>query len=582
LNGSNLTSSVLVPLLAIVLNEILEVTKARAAAAAASVKNEPVEYVPAFSGKGKEEEEEDDVVMATPLKKSPPKFLVPKSEPPVMPKSEPPFSPSKKINSCIALLEENRSCRNPHVLLAFDMPSLLIGPQFGGGRAQQQPPPQAANPLLDDLLRVMNQYAHSAENTERWVWNNLPENVGMALVRPEVIGAIEGAHQDIRALSGSHGSIKLWHLMTSPGVRHHFSAMVAALLNANPSEIQYPHYTRNFRDNGAATGARVSSGFWSQARSARQYQEKVRVFKSVGYGPATKWTDTQNRLPNAEARIKQLRTAVERNIVDVARSTLSRSSPNSLWMQLGSDDTDTYKIAIANLYHLRESYKRAVNVTREEEEEWKRLNHEQFPQSLLDGQLRKATDAKKLSSDARKLVERAQALVNEDVASIPNGDPTRPWKRAMGVDGSYMIPFVGFGGSGAAITINIEGGIPVNFTRTDVNGLLVADGMYGQRLILAAADELITKFAQVLNRIQVWRGPGAVTVREGIHQSLVDTSDLVANLRMLDSESATFAEDTRRMHSFTDDEKVELFYHKPVDIVPVRDYLSGGSFYAQI
>ena len=62
----------------------------------------------------------------------------------------------------------------------------------------------------------------------------------------------------------------------------------------------------------------------------------------------------------------------------------------------------------------------------------------------------------------------------------------------------------------------------------------------------------------------------------------MDFSDLVSNLKILDAESATFAEDTRRFHSFTEDDKLELFYSKPTDILPVRDYLSRGSGYAQI
>jgi hypothetical protein len=194
----------------------------------------------------------------------------------------------------------------------------------------------------------------------------------------------------------------------------------------------------------------------------------------------------------------------------------------------------------------------------------------------LDAQLRKATDAKKLANDARKLVERAQAIVIEEIASLPKDDATRSWKRAMGVDGSYLVPFTGFAASVQAETIIVDGGAPVAFTRAAVNGLLGADDpMQGQRRILAAAEELISNLAKILTRIQVWQGPGAVTIRAAIHQSLTDISDFVSNLKMLDVEATNFAEDTRRFHSFTEDEKVELFYRKP-ETPPVRDYLGGG------
>ena len=73
----------------------------------------------------------------------------------------------------------------------------------------------------------------------------------------------------------------------------------------------------------------------------------------------------------------------------------------------------------------------------------------------------------------------------------------------MSVDGSYLIPFTGFEESPTATQFMVDGGIPVNFTRTGVHTLLAKDAMYGQRQILMAADELITKLAQILNRIQV-------------------------------------------------------------------------------
>jgi hypothetical protein len=89
-------------------------------------------------------------------------------------------------------------------------------------------------------------------------------------------------------------------------------------------------------------------------------------FKSVGYGASTKWTETQQRLPQAQSRLDNLRQAIGRNIETVKMSTFARASPSSLWQQLGADDTDTYKIAIANLHHVREQFKRAVHATREE------------------------------------------------------------------------------------------------------------------------------------------------------------------------------------------------------------------------
>jgi hypothetical protein len=173
----------------------------------------------------------------------------------------------------------------------------------------------------------------------------------------------------------------------------------------------------------------------------------------------------------------------------------------------------------------------------------------------LDGQLRRATDAKKLAMDARRLVESAQERVIEEVNAVPLADGTRPWKRALGVDGSYMIPFVGFNPSVAAEVLLVDQ-VQKPFQREGVVGLLAGNVLHSQRRILEAASELTTKLTQILTRIQVWQGAGAVTIRAAIYQSLVDVSDLVANLKSLDNEAAAFAEDTRRLHSFTEDDKV--------------------------
>jgi hypothetical protein len=93
---------------------------------------------------------------------------------------------------------------------------------------------------------------------------------------------------------------------------------------------------------------------------------------------------SQERLPNAQFRMDTLRTSVGRTLVSMRRSTFSRGNPgDSLWMQLGTADTDAYKISVANLHHLREEYKKALLVMRDEEEEWKKLNRDQFPQVII-------------------------------------------------------------------------------------------------------------------------------------------------------------------------------------------------------
>jgi hypothetical protein len=229
---------------------VAELLKQRDAGQSLIKREDLDEFVTPVKRPKKDKEEENEA----PVKMSPSSSL------PALPPSSP-STPLESVASCISLLQERQS------LLPLDHHYDFIGVPAGGGAAAA-----GGGGLLAEMMQVMTHFASSRDNVERWMWNNMPENVGMALIRPEVVAVIETAHEDIKRLSSAHARIKLWHLMTSPSVSHHFAMMISGMLNACPGEIQYPHYTRNVRDNGAVTGARVSSGFWVQARSAQLYK----------------------------------------------------------------------------------------------------------------------------------------------------------------------------------------------------------------------------------------------------------------------------------------------------------------------
>ena len=233
-----------------------------------------------------------------------------------------PESPYKQTQFLIGELQQHRDALASH------------GPELIGVLPGAAAAPAGANPqtnVLDELLAALRRYNPTASATDEQ-WNMSPAHTGIALIKPEVVASIETAYEDIRRISAAHREFKLWHLITSPSVRHNFAAMISGMLNSAPSEIQYPHYQKSVRNNGAVTGSRVSSGLWTQARGSALYKEKLRWFHSVHYGTSTKWRETENRFPLAKQTVDAVRSSLVTSLLQFKNSIITDTT--AVWKQL--------------------------------------------------------------------------------------------------------------------------------------------------------------------------------------------------------------------------------------------------------
>ena len=191
--------------------------------------------------------------------------------------------------------------------------------------AAQGPDPQKI--LYDALIDIQK-----GSNILEWTWSQMPEQSGMAVVKPEVSTIIQSCFESVRALSPSHRNIQLWHLITGPLVRHKFARLVGSLLNTVPGDVQYPNYN-SARRNGAVTGSRVSSGIVLQTRHSRVYAALLNWFKNVSYRESEEWIQVNLRLQEADMNI-----ARARNELQVARANLIQAA-ETVWNKYLSFET---------------------------------------------------------------------------------------------------------------------------------------------------------------------------------------------------------------------------------------------------
>lgn len=203
---------------------------------------------------------------------------------------------------------------------------------------QQQPDPEQA--LYNALLSMQER-----SDVLSWTWSQMPEESGMALLKPEIISVIQSCFESVRSLSESHRRIKLWHLITGPMVRHKFARLVGSLLNTVPSEIQYPGFT-SVRRNGGITGSRVSSGITLQAQHSRIYTKLLAWFKNVGYREAEEWVQVNQRLQSSRETIQLALDELNRARTDMVLAA------QAIWKRLSNETQET----AANLWFFERQY----------------------------------------------------------------------------------------------------------------------------------------------------------------------------------------------------------------------------------
>lgn len=497
LEESSLPQGVLVSLMALVLIDAIKANRQRT----------------------KQEDVEQGTVPAPGKSMSPPS--TPRS-PPVYATPANPVKKEEEIESMIVSeLESHRSAMlNAPVPIGADF-GLSGAPLIGAG---------AQTAILDEIIGLFkSRYGSAGDELPAIRGTNADSS--MAIIRPEVLAAIESAYEDIRGISGSHASFKLIHLMTSPAVCHSFAQMVAALLNATPGEIQYPHYTRNVRGNNAVTGARVSSGMWSQARSSVHYKEKRMWFQSVTYRESHRWKTARDSLPELEARLEFVRGEVKRILQTVAQKA------TFIWDDIGP--VSDYANVLRELWLRMTEKADAVK---------------QMPTGRGDVQ------------DAANLERVRQLDTNIQRAAEAVNTVTRQNNRGVYVLGTDAVHFVGF------IASAVPGGkfLLANLNRVDTDEC-------GRVCKLIAAS-----MERALKMTLTWGGV------DGERKMFEEMLTACRQFMLSNNELGVVyqSREKARISSeiISEDDKLELVYQRPDTPLtrPVKNYYAESSIYATI
>ena len=385
----------------------------------------------------------------------------------------------------------------------------------------------AAGPVSDGILSLLREVSATSEVTS-WAWYQMPEHSGLALIKPEVVAIIQTAYEDIRAISGAHGEFKLWHLITGPRVRHHFAMMIAGMLNAAPSEIQYPHYQRSVRDNGAVTGARVSNGVMSAIRNASLYKEKLQWFRFVGYQESAAWKTLRDRHMAGQARSD---LAIQQGALERAEASLVRLM-DAFWTSLPAD--------VAAMAGALYDY----------------IAH--FP-----GQ------ADRIQAIQRALID----------ASPRQAAPTVG--RMVMVNVTGLVPFAPRYEAGVAAQTRYTtiGGVQFDFARGPIVRLIGHFEKESREVLLKACEMALRDLYAISGRISIWAG---VDEYRQIMYNLTEAFSLYkASIASVHAARRQVAIDQHQMASFTEDAKRELVYSRIEQRPPMRDYSLPYSQYAQ-
>ncbi len=392
-------------------------------------------------------------------------------------------------------------------------------------------------PVTDGLSALLKEVAASSD-VAAWAWNQMPENSGLALIKPEVLSIIQMAYEDIRAISAHHATFKLWHLITGPRVRQHFSMMIAGMLNAAPSELQYPHYQRSVRDNGAVTGSRVSTGIMTTIRSAALYKEKLLWFKSVGYQESAQWKALRERQAAGTA---QAELVIARNTLDRCEAELVRQM-NAFWASLDP-------------------------VTRERTGDL--YDASQRPLEAMPDAARRAIRRELIASSPRT-----------PIGSIPTIG------RVIGANATALVPFApGYEvGSRVATPYQPEGGggggAPVlMFTRRPIERLIGSPERPGESELVYACTTALAELEAINRRVASWSS--SVASHQQVIYNLTGAFErFKAALLAIKTAARQVVLEQRQMAAITEDAKVELIYTR-IDTRPSRrDYSIPYSRYA--
>ncbi len=434
-----------------------------------------------------------------------------------------------------------------------------IGPNMAGlPWAQQQGQGPQNNPLLQTIIELMASFA-AVSNVQRWMWNEMPENSGFALLKPEMTAMIELAYREIQAISPVHQQFKIIHLITSPRINQRFAALVAGFINVVPGPMQFPNFTSYSANGRSITGARVSSGYMSQARSANAVKSSLKWFRNVMYVPNPQITEIENRRPNRIRELALLRQELDRALDDVHAMFHGAAA---FW------NMENVPLPVQNLlYDLFDRMKastRAEQVVNAAQKE----RAAALSQGITDAALVPFTQARDTAvanlrdEHARLRWLQAQLML---VIPGPGAGVVPSMTQALLGDGAFLVPFVGYGLLAARGSLNAsDGGQFVRQTQDDLLDVRPRN----IRHIEDSLRDALAAIGRIRDRSQLWRQPFQVFNR--LERTISRALSALKRARTL---SAGIRKDSLFLESLKDEERVVLTYHRSSDFPKPVNYL---------
>jgi hypothetical protein len=402
-------------------------------------------------------------------------------------------------------------------------------PAAGGGGAAA---PDAGLPVTSILRQVALFLTEVKEDNPaaRWVWNSLPENSGIAIIRADVVAAMEDCHAMIR----EHiPDVQMWHLITGAHVRGQFAKMVAECINEAPGELQFPTY-QSTRGPNVLTGSRISAGKFREERAVQRVRYLKRWFSNVSYGPSESWTYIQGQPFVARSRLAEARSNVNKWLELCAKNV------NALWNELlrsaGQVDA-AYSDAVKD----HAEAKRALA----EAEEEKVLADMNYQQGLADGVIEAEREIRAdAARDAQTNVSYSRYFLQKAVKEFHN---------------------VATGGLRKRLGVEAE----------EVYGLVTAFSDKDEQAIISSSNALGTVLGDVVTRFSLYADSDSDTTM--LLELLTNVNSLKQAIAAVKDAQKALVKAEKDVVMFPEADKRELFHHVPAPSPSRPALLSYGT-----
>jgi len=377
------------------------------------------------------------------------------------------------------------------------------------------------------------------DSVARWAWNSLPENSGIAIIRSDVVAAMEDCHAMIRE---SIPDVQMWHLITGPHVRGQFAIMVAEYINEAPGELQYPKY-QSTRGPNVLTGTRISAGKFREERAVQRVRKSKAWFANVSYGPSESWAYAQKLVPLSHSKVEAARADVQKWLR--ACATLV----SALWEQLVAEPVNLPLEAGGDDYSMIIGNHRIRRLRFVEAELRKELAEKNLVRGRTQGVAQAELDRRTAAvAAARQEVSDRSEEVQDDVRDLQ--------------------PFLGVG-------MRKRLGIAAEH----VYVLLLAFQEKKEENVVDALDGLIENLSTILRRVQLFTRPADQGETTTLLELMTTATSLRQAISAVKEAQRVLVKAEKDLLTFPEADKRELFHHVPqIDpafSLPFPDPMSG-------